>query len=184
MQEIEQARHAGAEAREEEVKEAEEEWQVIRRDVLDRAHEFIKDRLRALSPEQMELLVAALLRAMGYKARVTGRGPDRGRDVIASPDGLGFQQPRIIGEVKHRRDTIGAPQIRSFLGGLRAGDQGLYVSTGGYTREARYEADRASNPITLVDLDELASLVVEHYERFDSEGRSLVPLTRVYWPAS
>ena len=169
----------------EEVQEAEEEWQAIRRDVLDRAHEFIKDRLLALSPDDMELLVAAVLRAMGYKARVTPKGPDRGRDVVASPDGLGFQQPRIIAEVKHRaREAMGAQQIRGFLGGLRAGDRGLYVSTGGFSREARYEADRASVPVTLVDLDELASLVVEHYERFDSDGRSLVPLIRVYWPAS
>jgi restriction system protein len=48
----------------------------------------------------------------------------------------------------------------------------------------RYEADRASVPITLVGLDDLASLVVEHYETFDSEGRGLIPLMRVYWPAS
>lgn len=186
LRDLEQAQAGGPEVREvEEIKEAQEEWQVIRRDVLDRAHEFIKDRLLALSPDDMELLVAAVLRAMGYKARVTPKGPDRGRDVIASPDGLGFQQPRIVGEVKHRpREAMGAPQIRSFLGGLRAGDRGIYVSTGGYTREARYEADRASIPVTLVDLDELASLVVEHYEQFDSDGRSLVPLIRVYWPAS
>lgn len=185
LKDIEQAQREEPASREEEIQETEEEWQVIRRDVIDRAHEFIKDRLRALSAAEMERLVAAILRAMGYKARVTPTGPDRGRDVIASPDGLGFKQPRIIGEVKHRpRESIGASQIRSFLGGLRTGDQGLYVSTGGYTREARYEAERASNPITLIDLDELASLVVEHYDRFDSDGRSLVPLIRVYWPAS
>lgn len=163
--------------------EEQEEWQVLRRDVLDRAHEFIKDRLLALSPDDMESLVAAVLRAMGYKARVTPKGQDRGRDVIASPDGLGLQQPRIIAEVKHRaRESMGAPQIRSFLGGLRSGDQGLYVSSGGYTREAKYEADRANVPVKLIDLDELASLIVEHYDRFDAEGRSLIPLIRVYWP--
>jgi restriction system protein len=170
---------------EQEEESGEDEWQAIRRDLIDRAHEFIKDRLLRLSAGEMEELAAAVLRAMGYKARVTPKGPDRGRDVLASPDGLGFQAPRIIAEVKHRsKEAMGSPQIRGFLGGLRAGDNGLYVSTGGFTREARYEADRASVPITLVDLDELASLVVEHYDRFDAEGRSLLPLTRIYWPAS
>lgn len=159
-----------------------EEWQIMRHDVLDRAHEFIKDRLLRLSPDDMEELTASVLRAMGYKARVMPKGPDRGRDVMASPDGLGFQSPRIVAEVRHRKEAMGAPMIRSFLGGLRAGDNGLYVSTGGFTREARYEADRAAVPVTLVDLDELASLVVEHYDRFDSDGRSLIPLMRVYWP--
>ncbi|MBB4639623.1 restriction endonuclease [Longimicrobium terrae] len=165
--------------------ESETDWEVIRRDLVDRAHEFIKDRLLSLSPSDMEELTASVLRAMGYKARVTGKGPDRGRDVTASPDGLGFQSPRIVAEVKHRpRNPIGAPLIRSFLGGLRSGENGLYVSTGGFTQEAKYEAERASFPLTLVDLDDLASLVVEHYDRFDAQGRVLLPLTRIYWPVA
>ncbi len=165
--------------------EQEEEFEVIRRDTLSRAHEFIKDRILALSPNDMEELTAALLRAMGYRARVTAKGPDRGRDVIASPDGLGFQEPRIFAEVKHRpKDSMGAQVIRSFVGGLRPGDRGLFVSTGGFTQEAKYEAERSSIPVTLVDLDELSILVVEHYESFDSTGRALLPLIRVYWPAS
>ena len=88
----------------------------------------------ALSDSDMEILVAALLRAMGFKARVTPKGPDRGRDVIASPDGLGFQTPRIIAEVKHRNQAIDAERVRGFGGGLRGGDRGLYVSTGGFTK--------------------------------------------------
>ena len=131
----------------------------------------------------MEQLTAALLRAMDYRTRVTPKGPDRGLDVFASPDGLGFQEPRIKAEVKHRPKTqMGAPEIRSFLGGLRPGDRGLYVSTGGYTKEAKYEAERANTPVTLLDLDELATLIVAHCEKFDLEGRRLVPLVRVYWP--
>ena len=159
-----------------------EEVDLIRQDVLSRAHEFIKDRILALSPEDMEELTASLLRAMGYRARVSPTGPDRGRDVVASPDGLGFQEPRIIAEVKHRRQPMGADSLRSFLGGLRGGDRGLYVSTGGFSREAKYEAERANVPVMLVDLDELARLVVEHYDGFDADGRALLPLKRVYWP--
>jgi restriction system protein len=165
--------------------EAVQEYQTLRQDVIGRSHEFIKDRLLSLSPDDMESLVAALLRAMGYKARVTPKGKDRGKDVIASPDGFGFQQPRIFAEVKHRpRESMGAPALRGFAGGLRASDRGLYVSTGGFTQEAMYEAERSTIPITLVDLDELATHVVDHYEKFDSDGRSLIPLVRVYWPAS
>jgi restriction system protein len=162
-----------------------EEIAIIRKDIAARAHEFITDKVRALSPDDLEELAAALLRAMGFKARVTPTGPDRGRDVVASPDGLGLQPPRIVAEVKRRPNTaIGAPEVRSFIGGLREGDRGLYISTGGFTREARYEAERASTPIALVDLEELALLLVEHYEGFDSDGRALIPLVKVYWPAS
>ncbi len=158
---------------------------VIRQDVVERSREFIKDKILALSPDDMEFLVASLLRAMGYKARVTPKGPDKGRDVVASPDGLNFQQPRIVAEVKHRpKDPTSPEKIRSFLGGLRDGEAGLYVSTGGFSREAEYEAIRAQHPVTLVRLDDLAELIVEHYERFDTDGRALIPLVRLYWPVS
>jgi restriction system protein len=164
--------------------ESEDEWDVLRRDVAGKAHEFIKDRILSLAFDDVERLVAGLLEAMGYRARVTRKGPDRGRDIIASPDGLGLQEPRIMVEVKHRESSVGAPQVRSFLGGLRVPTRGLYVSTGGFTREAHYEAERASVPLTLLDLDELADLITDHYESFDLDARALFPLVRVYWPAS
>lgn len=162
--------------------EVREEVAQIYEDQLSRSHEFIKDRINRLEHRDMEHLAAALLRALGFKSTVTPIGPDRGRDVMASPDGLGLQSPRIICEVKHREGRIGAQDIRSFVAGLRSEDRGLYVSTGGFTKEAKYEADRATIPTTLVDLDELAKLVVEHYERFDTPGRALLPLARFYWP--
>jgi len=77
---------------------------------------------------------------------------------------------------------MGAQELRSFLGGLRQGDRGLYVSTGGFSREGEYEAERANIPLTLVDLDTLANLLVQHYEHLDAEGRALMPLAQVYWP--
>jgi len=156
----------------------------LKQDAAAKSLELIKDQVLKLDEEEAEELVACILRAMGYKARVSPSGPDRGVDVIASPDGLGLETPRIKAEVKHRsKTTIGSQDIRSFLGGLREGDRGLYVSTGGFTKDARYEADRSNHPITLVALDELASLIVDHYESFDTEGRVLFPLIRVYMPA-
>ena len=77
---------------------------------------------------------------------------------------------------------MGSQQIRSFLGGLRDGDRALYISTGGFTKDAKYEADRANVPLTLLNLDDLASLVVGHYENFDLEGQVLIPLVKIYWP--
>lgn len=62
--------------------------------------EFIKDRVIALKWDEMQELVAGLLRAMGYKTRISPSGSDRGKDIVASPDGLGFEDPRIVVEVK------------------------------------------------------------------------------------
>lgn len=158
-------------------------FELIKDDIVGKSHEFIKDKLASLFPEEMEELVAAVLRAMGYKAKVSPKGPDRGVDVVALPDGLGLTQPRIKAEVKHRSGAMGAPAIRGFIGTLREGDSGLFVSSGGFTREARYEAARCAFPLTLVDMDDLSDLIVAHYENFDLEGRALLPLIRVFWPA-
>lgn len=164
--------------------ESEEELDVLRKDTVEKAHEFIKDLILELDWEEMQELVAGILRAMGYKTRVSPRGADRGRDVIASPDGLGLESPRIIVEVKHRQETqISADLLRSFIGGLRPGDRGLYVSTGGYSKDAKYEADRSTIPTTLLNLDDLAQLLTEHYDSMDNYARTLVPLVRIYWPA-
>ncbi|KAA1194602.1 restriction endonuclease [Pseudohalioglobus sediminis] len=162
---------------------AEEEEGISKEDVVNQSKELIKDLITALDAEEMEELVAALLRAMGFRARVSPKGPDRGVDVIASPDGLGLQEPRIKAEVKHRSGSMGSQAIRSFIGALRPGDRGIYVSTGGFSKESRYEAERANIPVSLVDIDELASLVVDFYEEFDLDGKALIPLVRIYWPA-
>lgn len=71
-----------------------------------RAHEFIKDKVNALSWSEMQDLVAGLLRSLGYKTRVSDTGPDQGKDIVASPDGFGFEAPRIVVEVKHRKGSM------------------------------------------------------------------------------
>jgi restriction system protein len=152
--------------------------------VLDVAAQRIADTIAKMTWQEMQQLVAALLRSMNYKTEISSDGPDRGRDVVASPDGFGFEQPRIVVEVKHRRtEKMDAPALRSFLGGRHKDDRGLYVSTGGFTKDAYYEADRSNIPLKLMTLEELARAVIENYENFDSDGRALLPLKKLYWPA-
>jgi restriction system protein len=152
--------------------------------LVEDAQERIKDKIVKLSEDELPQLVAAILRAMGLKTRISPKGADRGRDILASPDGLGFQEPRIKVEVKHKPNApIGAPDLRSFITTLRERDKGLYASSGGFTKEAKYEAERAPVPVALVDLDEMANLVIEHYSKFDLEGQALLPLVRIYWPS-
>jgi restriction system protein len=147
------------------------------------ADERIKDRIARLDEYTMQDLVAGLLRAMGYKTIVSQPGADRGKDVVASPDGFGFQSPRIVVEVKHRpRERIGAPEIRSFKGGRKPHECGLYVSTGGFTREAYYEAERSDIPLTLLDFEALVRAVLTAYPKFDEQARQIVPLTPIFWP--
>lgn len=155
----------------------------VTEDVVGRAEAFIEDAISKLDWEEMQDLVAGILRAMGYRTRVAPRGADRGADIMASPDGLGLQEPRIFVEVKHRTGSaMGSKELRAFLGGRRPGDRCLYVSTGGFSKDALYEADRSSVPLTLVTLPDLRRLLVDYYDKLDPDARSLVPLRKLYWP--
>lgn len=152
-------------------------------DIESQALERIKDRVNELGWDDMQQLVAGILRAMGYKTQVSSPGSDRGKDIVASPDGFGFEHPRIVVEVKHRKEQMGSPEIRSFLGGRHKDDRGLYVSTGGFSKDAQYEADRAPIPLAMWTLDHVVRALIEHYDETDAETKRIVPLKRLYWPA-
>lgn len=162
--------------------EEEAELALIGQDTLEKADGFIEDAIDRLEWDEMQELVAGILRAMGYRTTISPPGYDLGVDIFASPDGLGLQEPRIFVEVKHRNAQMGTKEIRSFLGGRKKGDRCLYVSTGGFSKDARYEAERSDIPINLLNLSQLRQLLLEHYERLDAATRALVPLRKLYWP--
>lgn len=181
----------------EEVEELEEMNRIAQEDVkeqqllemkngaINRSSEFIRDIVIKLSSEELELFVAGILRAMGYKTRMTPRTHDLGSDIFASKDGLEMTDPVIKVEVKHKsksKEKIGAPEVRSFIGGLRTNVRGIYVSSTGFTKEANYEAERANFQITLLDMTRLIDLITEYYEDMDIETKALVPLKKIYWP--
>jgi len=153
-------------------------------EVEGRADEMISDRLAHMDPLDFVHLVAGLLRSIGYHTRVGPEGPDQGVDIVAYPDPLGFEAPRIKVQVKHRRDRSTGPDVRNFLATLRGDDRGLFVSTGGFTKDATFEASRTSDHIhcTLLDRDEFVELLTDRYEDLDAEGRRLLPLKKVYIP--
>lgn len=147
-----------------------------------RAAELIADAFAAISPDTMPAVVAALMRVTGYHVRLGSAGADRGVDLYASPDPWMVRSPRVKVQVKHRVAAMGGPELRNFIGTLQDGDTGVYVSTGGFTKDARYEAERSSRPVSLVDRTELIALFLEHYDKLDEDVRSLVPVKRVYLP--
>ena len=176
---------------EEEIKDIEEEQQkfkqleleTLKNDVISNSQEFIKDIISNLSWQDTEKLIAGLLKVLGYKTRFTPKGSDLGSDIIASPDELGLEDPKIKVEVKKRsKEKISAPDIRNFIGGLRGHHKGIFVTTSGFSREAIYEAERANFSITLIDSNWLVELLVSNYENLDQETKALVPLRRIYWP--
>jgi restriction system protein len=148
-----------------------------------KADELIADLISRLDPYDFQDLVAGVLRAMGFRAVSTPPGPDRGVDIVAHPDAFGFQRPRIKVQVKHRKGAVGGPDMRSFLGTLRDGDSGLYISTGDFTGDAKLAAEHSREPVTLLNRDDFIRLLLEHYEALEPEYKAQVPLRKVWVPA-
>jgi len=67
---------------------------------------------------------------------------------------------------------------------LGKGDVGLFVSIGGFTKDAE-ETVRAQEKrrLMLLDLRRLFDLWVEHYDRIPEEHRRLLPLRAIHFLA-
>ena len=144
----------------------------------------IRDYLARMPPYDFQNLVAALLNAMGYHVLwVAPPGPDDGIDLIAHNDPLGTSSPRIIVQVKRQADTkIPREGISAFVGKLGAHDVGIYVSAGGFTRDAEREArSQEQRRLTLIDLDRLIELWIEHSPTLDDAERQRLPLKPIYY---
>jgi hypothetical protein len=75
-------------------------------------------------------------------------------------------------------------ELRSFMAVLGDQDVGLFVSAGGFTREAENEArTQEKRKITLLGLEQFFDLWLEHYAKVEEADRQLLPLKPVYFLA-
>jgi restriction system protein len=136
-----------------------------------------------MGPYDFQHLVAGLLIGMGYHVSwVAPPGPDGGVDVIAHTDPLGFSGPRIKVQVKRTGGRMTVREIRQFLSLVSDGDVGLFVSAGGFTKDAEDEVRKQERRRTmLVDLRRLFDLWIECYEKIPEEYRRLLALKPVHF---
>jgi restriction system protein len=145
----------------------------------------IKAYLDAMAPYDFQNLVAGLLQASGYHVQwVAPPGPDRGFDIVATPDPLGISDPRIKVQVKHRTSAADVADLRAFIAVLGDRDVGVFVSTGGFTRDALTAArTHETRRLTLLDLEQLVNRWIANYERLNEGNRQLLPLKPVHYLA-
>lgn len=139
-----------------------------------------------MPPFDFQELVADLLRAMGYHVSwIASPGKDYGVDIVAHTDPLGATPPRIRVQVKRGVDSsVKLEGLRAFMSVLGPEDVGLYVSAGGFTRDAMDEARmQECRKITLIDLERFFDLWVEHYDKLGEEAQRRFPLKSIFFLA-
>ena len=145
----------------------------------------IQQYLRGMKPYDFQDLVAALLSAMGYHVSwIAPPGKDGGIDILAAADPLGTKPPRIKVQVKRQQQAVTTDGLRSFMALLGDDDVGIFVSMGGFTKDAAEEArTQEKRKVTLIDLEKLFDLWVENYGKLNDDGRRRLPLKPIQFLA-
>jgi restriction system protein len=146
------------------------------RELLERSHQQLKDDLaqellaqvKLCSPAFFERLVVQLLLAMGYggslrdAGQAIGRSGDGGIDGIIKEDRLGLDVIYI--QAKRWEGNVGSSEIRNFVGSLvgQNAHKGVFITTSGFSRDARDYAKTISHNVVLIDGETLAELMIDH----------------------
>jgi restriction system protein len=143
----------------------------------------LRQQINSKNAYEFQDLVAALLRGMNYYTPfVAPKGKDGGIDVIAYQDPLGVKSPRIKVQIKHRESTANVSEIRELMGLLqKEGDVGLFISTGGFTSDAKTTARSSHVHVELIDFDRFIALWQEFYQKFNDEDKDRLRLRPVYF---
>ncbi len=143
----------------------------------------IESFILAMNPYEFQNLVADLLQAMDYHVNwISPPGKDKGIDIIAYNDPLGTKNPRIKVQVKHRENSTAVDGLRAFLATLGSDDVGIFVSSGGFTNDAKESArTQETRKITLIDLKQLYDLWVQYYGKLSQDAKQRFPLKPVFF---
>lgn len=143
----------------------------------------LRQQINLKNAYEFQDLVAALLRGMNYYTPfIAPKGKDGGIDVIAYQDPLGVKSPRIKVQIKHRESTANVSEIRELMGLLqKEGDVGLFISTGGFTSDAKAAARTSHVHVELIDFDRFVALWQEFYDKLNDEDKDRLRLRPVYF---
>ena len=146
------------------------------------AYEQIENYINKKNPYEFQDLAAALLRGMGYFTPfVAPAGKDGGVDIVAYRDPLGTSQPRIKVQIKHRESAATVQEVRQLMGLLQKdGDVGIFISSGGFTPDAKNTARNSNVHVELVDLPRFITLWQEFYQKLPDEDKTKLPLFPIY----
>ena len=122
------------------------------------------DLLHNLDSRDLEYLVAAVWRAQEYSVSVTTATKDRGKDVIATREGV--HKEMVFLECRGGLSKSDVTEVRALLGVVESekASRGVLVSIAGFTKgiaTAQEFADGNSSRISLVNGAELVALANE-----------------------
>jgi restriction system protein len=150
-----------------------------------RTHKRLKQLLHDMPADRFEALVSELLLAIGFDentVEVTRYHGDGGVDVRGILQAGGITRINAAVQVKRWRANISAPTVRNLRGALTTHEQGIIITTSGFSKGARHEAEAiGKTPISLVGGNELLELLIQHGIGIDKEQHTVLSLDEEWW---
>ncbi len=127
-------------------------------------------------------LVAAILESQGYTTHVSPVGPDKGVDILAAPDPLGFGSPRICVQVKSGDQPVERPTLDQLIGVMQnvGAEQGLLVSWSGFRNSVERETASQFFRVRLWDAEAVIDNLLAQYDKLPADLRAELPLKRIW----
>ncbi len=127
----------------------------------------VLEKIMSCSPVFFERLVVELLVKMGYggtredAGEAIGKSGDGGIDGIIKEDRLGLDV--IYLQAKRWEGNVSRPEIQKFAGALLGNQarKGVFITTSGFSKEAREYVKTITATIILIDGDDLANLMID-----------------------
>jgi restriction system protein len=151
----------------------------LERSARDQIAKLISQRFKG---HELAQLVGAILQAKGFRTFVSPPGPDKGIDILAAPEPLGFGRPRICVQVKSTDAPVDRPTLDQLIGVMQntGAEQGLLVSWGGFKQSVDKEEGPQFFRVRLWDADDVVDAILAEYGRLPEGLRAALPLKRVW----
>jgi restriction system protein len=150
--------------------------------IEEQASDEIEIYLQKLHWHEVQNLVGDLLRAMGYHVIWEAKIGHKGSDIIAFQDPLGAQSPRIRVEVKKEQNAVSLEVVKSFISSIGIHDLGVFVSIGGFTKDAtEYARNHETKRVTLIDSTKFVELWINHMHKLPIEASQKLQLVPTYF---
>lgn len=137
--------------------------------------DHIVQRLLDLHPKAFEEFVADYFKAIGYDAEPTSYVADGGIDVVGSLEAEGLATVLLRVQVKRSKSNVGIETVLKTRGALGIDEQGAIISLGGFTENARAEAEsEGKKTITLVEGETFVEMLLDHWSDLSEDARKVL----------
>lgn len=144
-----------------------------------RIRDQVIQQLMELDGKEFEEFIMHLLNIIGFKASTTQYTNDKGIDVIGILDAEGLADITVRVQVKRMSSAIGRKVVQELRGAINRDEHPCIITTSTFHNNAVEEAEDSSKvPVKLVDGDDLASLVLNHFDDLDDHYKVLLGIHR------